>query len=239
MAYCSRCGVEVDEYTDYCPLCEAPIQRFDEHGEPRLPAYPQEDRERPEDRSERTRIRRMIALQIISTVVATPLVVVLATDLLLGRHVTWSGYVVASLVAAWAYAAVPLLAPRRPGLILLIDVGVTAGYLAALDLFSGALEWFVPLGVPLIGAVAVVAVAIWFLSVRSRRLGANLAGFIVVGIAVICVITETVVEAYLETSIALDWSLIVAVAILPIAAFTFYLHYVLSKRVDFKRHFHV
>ena len=32
MPYCSRCGVEVDDYTDFCPLCEAPIQRLDENG---------------------------------------------------------------------------------------------------------------------------------------------------------------------------------------------------------------
>ncbi|MFW5785618.1 MAG: DUF6320 domain-containing protein [bacterium] len=239
MPYCSRCGVEVDEYTDFCPLCEAPIQRIDEHGEPHLPAYPQEDRERPEDRSERNRIRRMIALQIVTTVLATPLVVVLVTDLLFGRHVTWSGYVVATLAAVWAYTAIPLLAPRRPMLILALDLAVAAAYLVVLDLFSGALEWFVPLGLPLIGAVTVVAIAIWILSVRARRLGANLAGFIAVGIAGICVITETVVEAYLERSIFLDWSLIVAVAVLPIAAFMFYVHYVLSKRIDLKRHFHI
>ena len=30
MTYCSRCGVEVEERAQVCPLCEAPIQRLDE-----------------------------------------------------------------------------------------------------------------------------------------------------------------------------------------------------------------
>lgn len=248
MPYCSRCGVEVDDTVDFCPLCEAPIQRFNEDGtvkdesagqEPQLPEYPREDREHAQDRSERFRIRRMIALQIITTVLATPLVVVLATDLLFGRHVTWSSYVVASLATAWIYSATPLLLPRRPIAIFAIDLAASAGYLAALDLITGGLEWFVPLGLPLIGAVVVVALVIWVLAVRAKRLGANLAGYILTGVALVCIFTETVVEAYLPSPIFLDWSLIVALGTLPVAGLMFYIHFYLSKRIDFRRKLHI
>lgn len=247
MPYCSRCGVEVDDYTDFCPLCEAPIQRLDETGagragmgaKPELPEYPRDDREHPEDRSERFRVGRMIAFQIVTTVLATPLVVVLVTDVLSGQHMTWSGYVVASLIAVWTYSVTPLLLPRRAMAIFAIDLGASAAYLAALDLITGGFEWFVPLGLPLIGAVVVVALAIWLLAARAKRKGANLAGYIIAGAALVCVITETVVEAYLPKPIYLDWSLIVAVATLPVAGLMFYIHFYLSKHIDFRRRLHV
>lgn len=240
MPYCSQCGVEVDAHTQYCPLCAAPIQKVNEAGEPRLPAYPQEDRERPEDRRARSRIRRMIAFQIVTLALATPLVVVVVTDLLFGRYVvSWSSYVAVSLAVVWVYAAVPLLLPSSAFRILLIDVAATAAFLAVLDLLSGGIDWFVPLGLPLIGAVVLIAVAIWLLSRRARRLGANLAGYILVAVAAVAVITETVVESYLSGPISLDWSLIVAVATLPVAVSLLYIHFVLSRHIDLKRRFHI
>jgi hypothetical protein len=108
-----------------------------------------------------------------------------------------------------------------------------------LDLLSGGIDWFVPLGLPLIGAVVLIAVAIWLLSRRARRLGANLAGYILVAVAAVAVITETVVESYLSGPISLDWSLIVAVATLPVAVSLLYIHFVLSRHIDLKRRFHI
>jgi hypothetical protein len=181
----------------------------------------------------------MIAFHIVTTVLATPLVVVLLTDVLFGRHVSWSSYVVASLIVAWTYSVTPLLLPRRALAIFAIDLGASAAYLAALDLIAGGFEWFVPLGLPLIGAVVAVALLIWVLAARAKRIGANLAGYILTGAALICVVTETVVEAYLPKSIYLDWSLVVVVATLPVAGLMFYIHFYLSKHFDFRRRLHV
>lgn len=239
MPYCSRCGVEVDEDTDYCPLCQAPIQKLDDSGDPRLPAYPRDDTERPEDRRERSRMRRMLALQIVTTVLATPLVVVLVTDVLFARHLSWSSYVIASILAVWCYTATPLLWPRRPAVIILASTVVTALYLAALDLLTGELQWFVPLGLPIMAAVFLVALLIWLLARRARELGANLAGFILMGLAVMAIVTEVLIEAYRPGGIFLDWSLIVAVSTSPVAVFLFSYHYVLRRRLNLGRRFHL
>lgn len=102
MTYCSRCGVEVEERAEVCPLCEAPIQRLDEPREE--PArYP--DVVATPDRQ----VRYLV--WILSTAALLSLALMFVTlDVVLNERITWSRYPLTGAGVIWLL--ITLTSPR-------------------------------------------------------------------------------------------------------------------------------
>lgn len=239
MPYCSHCGVEVDEKVKSCPLCRAPIQQLsrDPAG---MPEYAQ-----VEYKEERVALpadyRRRFALYLLSLVFFTPLLVVLVIDVVYSGRVDWSLYVAASLFTVWAYSVIPLLLLGRVLAIVVSYVAVSAGFLWLLDYLHGPPYWFYSVGLPILAILALVSCAVVLASVKVKRKGANIAAFVLAGIAAFCVGIDVVIAVNIANTgaPAVGWSAIVAVSLLPPAGFLLYAQYGVARRIDFRRRFHV
>ncbi len=235
MSYCPRCGVELEQEQDRCPLCHAPIP------DQTLP-LPEEERysdlvAAPASRRN-PRFARALALRVLTAVFAAPLFVSLGIDFVISGSWQWSRFVAGGIVVAWVFAALPVAVPRRPWLVLSIDLAATVALLWFIDRLDGVLSWFGPLALPIAASGFLLAGAVVLLAIRAKELGANLAGFILAAIALHSLFIDVSVRLFLDRVPLISWSVIVVLALSPLVVLLLSYHYRLRKRPDFQRIFH-
>jgi hypothetical protein len=242
MPYCPRCGVEADPSVRECPLCFTAIPRLEDLG-PGTPAWPDpaalSPAANPSKRFATVSELRGRAFLTLAGVLAVAAVAVLATDLFVHQGVTWSRYPLAALTTAFLLLAAAFAWHRRPvfwGAAWMVTV---VGFLGALDGFDdGRWGWFPGLGLPL----TVISVALTGLGVvvvrRSRHRGYNLFGLVPALVAAELGAIDGLVTAWATGRVGFGWSLVAALALVPLALLFFVLHYGFRRRPDLGRTFH-
>lgn len=237
MSVCVRCGVDIGAER-LCPLCGTPAGEgpaaaaeapagldFDERGD-RANASPT------------AMTRRLLAAEVISFSVCLAAATVALADLALGGGLSWSLYPLAALGAVWLLLCPPLLARRT-------WIGAAAAALAppalllAIDLNAAGRPWFLALGLPIAVAAELGAGLAFFVSARSRRRGLNVFAYGLTAAALVAGVVDGAVSFWLAGELRLGWSVIVLLALLPVAAFLLYAHYRLATNATLKRLFHL
>lgn len=222
MPYCSRCGVEVEEGTERCPLCSTPIQRLEEAAPPT--PYPQHIID-PEDAYRLSKAeRRRIGLELLALAAALASAALLAVDLLPDGRLGWSAYAVASVAFAWYAASVPLALYGRAKALLGALAAGTAAFLVVLDGLEGGLSWSLRLGLPILGATAVTVAASAAVMASRTRKGLNMIGIAALGAAAYLLELEAILRLGLGIAFRPYWSIVTALALVPVAVLLFFLH---------------
>lgn len=158
MAYCVKCGVELERSLSACPLCSTPVYYREETDE---------EHQRYPDRSQRI-TRRHVNLvpskafvYLMTFILAIPMLVCLLIDFKRNHTVTWSFYPVASMLLVWILMAYPALMKRYSFIkVITIDVYSVVLFLISLDIYSGGnLYWSV------FPVASLLLVWVWFLLV--------------------------------------------------------------------------
>jgi hypothetical protein len=230
MAYCSRCGVEVEDRATVCPLCEAPIQRIDAPADE--PAkYP--DAVAPAQ----GRQTRYLVWMVFTAALGSAALLFLTLDAVLERGVSWSLYPLTGAGVLWLFITLVVLFARRPIFVIAGQAVATAGFLVLIDLFNGELEWFVSLGLPIVGVVTGVVVLVWLVARFSRHAAALTTVAVLFGAGAGSVGIDLLITGRLGQA-HLSWSIIVLATVAPITAFLLYFHYRLARRIDLGRVLH-
>lgn len=236
MAYCPRCGVEVEPGVTACPLCDAAVPRVDDEAPAtsaapaRWPALSDAAR-RPRRRL--GMVRRLLRVGTSAAVLSAALVSVTA-DLLPDRRLDWSPYAVTGLTIGWGFALLVLTFMRHPAVVITGQAVATAGFLLLVDLFDGGLDWFATLALPVTGIVTAACLATWLAARTARRAPATIAAAVLVVAAAACVGIDLVV-ALARGAPSPRWSLIVVAAVLPPTALLVALRRRLPDRGDLRR----
>jgi len=234
MPYCSNCGVEVDVHVENCPLCLKPIQRFSDEITETKGLYP----ERPVSGKISGKKIRLISWLAVSIFLLSAFLIVLAIDLIMNGRISWSGYAMTGIGVTWLYSSVILFFLQRPAVIIIGNFIATNGLLVLIDVINGSLEWYLTLGLPISGMVALFSAVIAMFAVRFKTPGVILSSIILILAGVFCIGIELLVSGYLG-SVRLSWSFIVLASIYPLAIFLLFYHFILRKRFDVKSFFHV
>lgn len=235
MPYCSRCGVEVDNHVENCPLCNTPIQHFEEGAaaESRYPSDTAESKPRMTDR-----VRRRILWEVLTLLYAIAVIVVVGSDLRVDAAMDWSLYPTISIVLVWIYTTLLIFFRHHPVTIITGVIISTIAYLAAIDLVDGTLDWFFPLGLPIFAFFVTIAGILSGIAVRAKERGLNVVAFVLIGIAVFCLGVDLLVSHYLTGGVHFSWSIVVLLTLVPVSIILLFLHYRLRNRFDLKRIFH-
>ncbi len=238
MPYCPNCGVEVDDETERCPLCDTPVPsvgstlKADDE-------YPRYEHDLKYTRRPFTLKERHVMLWLVSLVLLIPFMIVLVVDIFLNSAVTWSVFPIIGLGGIWLFTAIALF--QRSFWRLFLSFFILIVLLSLLISFiAGAMPTFFKWNLPVIVAVVVPALVCAIYSRKTRNRGSNIAGSILWGIAAFCIALDGIIglntgrEAFLH-----GWSLIVASALLPLGALMMYLHYRFGQTFSLKRYFHV
>ncbi|MDP3177149.1 MAG: hypothetical protein Q8M76_04545, partial [Spirochaetaceae bacterium] len=139
-------------------------------------------------------------------------------DLSANGSLTWSRISIASCAIAWALVGLPLAGRGKPRLVSATLASSVIAYLWFLERITAPGTWFLPIGLPIAASSMTAIGAVVYVSLRARRKGPNIAAFILVGAAAVCVSVDLILSLERGTGPLLGWSIIALASALPIAA---------------------
>ncbi|MBN1686329.1 MAG: zinc ribbon domain-containing protein [Spirochaetales bacterium] len=237
MAICEKCGVEIDDCAQKCPLCGLALKRGERNTEPvnvqLMPEFA--DQIRPLSVKQRARL----VWEISSLMFFSAVIVVIFFDFIVNKRITWSVFPIIATGSAWILSSLISFFYRFPLVLFLGAYIDSLIFLFLIDIASQRLPWFVELGLPISSCFFLLVGALCFVVFRINRRGLNIPAFIVFAIGLFTVGIEATLDWYLFRSVGLSWSALVLVSVTPVAGILLFVHYRLRKYVDLKRFFHL
>ena len=236
MPYCSRCGVEVEPNKEKCPLCDTKIQLLEDEEEEYTSKYPEEIAEDETLPKRTSKQRRIISFEIISIILLMPLLITLATNLIINKTVTWAWYPFSSLILAWFLISFPLLFPKKPFIIVPGEVIPLTLFLLVMDYIDNQhLDFYLTLALPTLALTLVIVTAVVVGSLKAKTKGLNVIAFVLFAISGICLGLDMIISSYILGHFYMFWSLFVITPGILIGGFLLYLHFRIIRKTDLKR----
>jgi hypothetical protein len=225
MPYCSKCGVEVDQGVENCPLCQLPINGIEEDAvAPKK--YPDVPVEHPKKAPLTPQQKRKRVWEIIGASLLIPFLIVVFTDLIVNETVSWARFPMIALLLAWMLTTFPLVFTRRPFVIISGEVISILIFLVLVDyLHDWKVDWFYRLALPNLAVLILISSAVVILSNLAKRKGANIAAYILFGIGALNLSLDMIIMSSIREQISITWSLFVLVPCFIIGGFLLYLHF--------------
>jgi hypothetical protein len=238
MPYCSRCGVELDNSTEHCPLCRTPIQKFDGDGQ-LLPekSYPVDNVGIKADKY--IREHKGLLEKILTASFLIPVLTLFAINFFIDKTFSWSLYPVFSLILLWSYVFYSISFYKRPYLISFLNYISTLLYLYLLDSLTPGKSWFPLLGFPLTSGVFISSFFVVMLSKKAQMNGLNIAAYILLGLTAVSINTDIFICIFLDSFRYYGWSLIPAITLIPVSLLLFIIRYNSHLNAYLKRFFHI
>lgn len=203
MSYCVNCGVELAEGEKRCPLCFTEVYNPKEQADAVRPYPAAKEVPKP------VNIGALVTL--ISLILSGLILISVACDLFDSGSLTWSAYVMASLLLVWVFV-VPPIAIRRNRVFasLLLDfIGISLFLYAIQWLTAG--NWFFTFAFPLVLALLVLTVCGVALP-RILHFGKmSLGGLLLIetGLCAMCV--DFLVKWAFQGALGVSWSFFVLI----------------------------
>ena len=235
MSYCVNCGVELDKSQKECPLCSTPVINPNESLESDAPApYP-----RTETVAGAMRKLRSIAVMLVTVILFLPLLVCPLCDFIITGRITWSVYVIASVVYAYTVVIPPLVFKRN---ILVkcvwIDFFTTLTFLYVINkVTTPDSNWFYILVVPIsIFAMFGFHIILWACR-RINVLSTVSLSFLIS--AFFSIYLEYILSVFLQRSFMISWSLLVSASCLALALVFLLISRMTRLRASIKKRMHL
>lgn len=153
MSYCVNCGVELEKGEKCCPLCFTEVYNPNEQdGGDTVRPYPAY-KEEPKP----VNVGTLVTL--ISLILGGIILISAACDLFDTGHLTWSAYVMASLLLVWVFIVPPIFIKGNTVFAsLLLDFTGVALFLCVIERLAGG-TWFMSFALPLVLSMLVLTVA--------------------------------------------------------------------------------
>ena len=236
MRTCGKCGVEIEETVDRCPLCGTPLAEGPAGGAAAAHADEQKAAEPPVPES---KVWRWL-WEVISLMALTAAGIFFAIDLADGFRVTWSLYPLSAVGFLWT-CATAVITLRRHSLPLFASlVAAVVAFLFVLSLITTGRPWFLQLALPLVVVVVAVSAATWA-SVRRLRLPVLPAlAAAMLGSGLTTVGIEYILNRYLRLDKIVSWSLVAMACAISLFLALLLVHRRLKERhADIRRFFHL
>jgi hypothetical protein len=124
----------------------------------------------------------------------------------------------------WLVSVAPIALYGRTKTALAVIGAAVLAFIIVLDALGGRLGWSLSLGIPIALTTYAAFAATAAIMVRRPVKGLNLLGIGALGLAVYLVALESIFRLALGLSSRPYWSLIAAIALVPVAIFLFFLH---------------
>ncbi len=159
--YCVKCGVELSEGQESCPLCKTAVCHPDFPVKP-APTYPQK-----EFQSEAFNPRGL--LFVITICMALIMAIPMVFEIMWHRSVDWSGYVAGGVILFYVVMILPFwFRNATPAIFLPVDFAAALLFLLYIDLHTDG-GWFLFLAFPAVGALCIIFTAVVTVARYVRR----------------------------------------------------------------------
>lgn len=141
MAYCVKCGVELERDLTSCPLCSTPVYLPEDGTEGEQKHYP--ERVQKAQPKHVNLVPSKAFVYLMTFIVIIPIIVCLMIDIRSKHTITWSFYPAASLLLIWILMAYPSLMKRYSFIkVITIDIYAVIVFLVSLDVYSGGFPYW-------------------------------------------------------------------------------------------------
>lgn len=241
MAFCPRCGVQLDHDVRFCPLDGTPIPQLEGDTTQTLAPWPAQDPLAKKYLSA-AEVRDRLLI-ILSGLIILPIFIVLAVDFYTsggidGGSLSWSLQVSWILLCSLLYLIFGFNLYHAFLPVTLSYLGITAALLVGLDFLDGKEEWFLTLGFPILLALGLILLVNYLYILKTKRKGYNVFGSIISSVAVFLLTLDALIMFYLRGSLLWSWSLLSSFVLFPLAFYFLLLHYGLKRDLDLGRTFH-
>ncbi|RPE09193.1 zinc ribbon domain-containing protein [Chitinophaga lutea] len=231
--YCKNCGVELENDMLVCPLCGQPVD-----GSPAAAAAAA-DHELRVPKPGMTKKRRKFTWDIVSLILGSGMAAAGIVNYIISRSITWSEYTTAVGLVIFCYASV--FAFFSIGIMAEMGLGFFLASLGliVLDWFTGGVTWATRMAIPLLVSVNVVVMAFMRVERSARHKGVNLIAYAFVAAALLCLCVEGILSYFMWGYWRLNWSVIVAACVAPVALVLLFVHFRLRRGRNLERVFHI
>lgn len=204
MSYCVNCGVELAEDLKVCPLCNTPVINPNEIPDPDVKSS------FPKEKGKVEEVRQKDIAILISVVLGTTGVTCLILNLFVLDGTPWSLLVLGICLLLWVFSLPLVICRKLPVYVsLLLDGISTAALLYMITYLTKSRDWFWGLGIPITVLVTGTAELFALCMKKIKVSFLTTALYTVIGVAVICVGLETLIDLYLRNTVYLTWSAVV------------------------------
>ncbi len=212
LPYCFKCGVEVNNGVENCPLCnlELPVFEDEKIVEPRYPAHENVFREIKKR-------RRNVFFTVYSFIIIALVINLTLIDFNGDEVLTWSPYAVTYILGSIVYMIVFLQFTKNLKLNFAILGLNTILLLCINDFIDQKFDWFFGLGLPIAVISTVCLYYIFVVFYRKKLLPYKIMETLI-AVSVFLIFLEIIINNFLFSKIYLSWSLQTIVCFLPVFA---------------------
>ena len=213
--YCIKCGVELADNAEKCPLCETRVVHPDFLGLGREELFPSG---RLPKREKRYKIWQVF----LTAAFLLPLLIVGLCDLRYNHAVTWSGYVIGALIVGYVLFVLPLWF-QRPNPVIFVPCGFAAAgiYVLYICLATGG-DWFLTFALPVSVGTAIITCIFVTLLKYLRKGKLFVIGGSAMGLGALALMTELLMDYTFHLSF-MGWSLYPMILFFVIGGMLIYL----------------
>lgn len=233
MSYCVNCGVELAATEPNCPLCGVEVVN------PKEPDRKVEKGLYPPSELVPLRFGFREFLAPLALILLVPLLICVISDLLTTSTLTWSVYVIGSMMLMYVYVFLPFVFRQHRMLIcILFDWAITILFLFMIEVQSGG-NWFMPIALPLSLAAGALLTIIVIVFERARLRKLVRFAIVIFGIGLYSVIINIVVEYSIYAALRINWSLYSLIACATLGILALFINRNSKLKAEAKRRFFI
>ena len=233
MPICKKCGVEIEEGLQFCPLCKTllgeniePVETEIIKSETIVPKI--------------IRQTKSWIWELVTFLSFAAFIVIFAVDFAYGTNITWSRFPLASIIFIWLTLTLLIRLKRRTYLLIIFETLILMILLWVLDLFITTKPWFFKLALPMVLSLSLLLI-LTILFVRKNKLS-------VFGILATCMTSggffllflDAILHNFRKGKPLISWSVVAFACIIPLIVFLLYFQKRLKKKgIDLQRYFHI
>lgn len=208
--YCIKCGVELADSENSCPLCLTRVYHPDIERPAADPLFP----DNPVHRKQT--VSRAGGLFIVTSMFVLGILLPFICDMKLNGSATWSGLVIGAVMLAYTVMVLPFWFARpNPVVFLPIDFAAAGLYLLFIDIYTGG-NWFFSFALPTVGGSALILTAVVALCRYVRRGYLYIFGGATILSGILILLIEFLLNLTFDLNKELVWSIYPFVACLLI-----------------------
>lgn len=240
MPFCPKCGVEVDYKVQKCPLCTFPIPEIIEKEiSVKKSKFPQPENKYYENI---LKLKNQIFFTL-SILIFSAVLILMTVSSIIKIHPFAINYSIISVIATWFYIFI-LLGYISNQYYSILGLGIiTIFFTLGLDYVDSEINWYFSYALPIIILVLLIVFLFLYLYNRSRLLNQFIfiPSYLCIGISLLSVGLECILDLQVTRPIHLSWSLIVLIILMSIAVLLLSLYYKLPDRMKekIKRKLHI